>query len=102
MNLWWPEEYRGGEQEPPGLELLWQQEIRMSGPHPSTSEGSSWWAGVGKVRGSQIPGELLICKSHWGRIAEVNDRNKQHKEQVRSPLWNSLGMLGQGLKSIQG
>lgn len=28
-----------------GLELLWQQETGMSGPHLPTSEGSSWWAG---------------------------------------------------------
>lgn len=46
------QECGGGEQGPPGLELLRQQETGMSGPHFLTSVGSSWWAGA---RGNPDP-----------------------------------------------
>lgn len=59
----WPQGPGGGEQQLPGLELLWQQETGMSGPHP---QGSSWWAG-GKVQRKPRSPELLICQSLWGK-----------------------------------
>lgn len=86
----------------PGLELLWQQETGMSGPHP---QGSSWWAGGKVQRKPRWPGaaDLSITLGKGQNRPKSTIGTNTPKGQDQSPAVRSISWYaGRGLFSSRG